>query len=102
LALFKREFIPLIAEGKKAQTRRLHRHTWQVGKTYKVRTDLFTSTNVKILILNKFQQRIYDMSTEDAVKEGLNSIEEFEEAWVRINKAWNPDLVVWVYKFKVC
>ncbi|MBT0160697.1 ASCH domain-containing protein [Candidatus Bathyarchaeota archaeon A05DMB-2] len=100
MALFKRRHINAIREGRKTQTRRTHRHTWQLGKTYAVRTSYFGKPEGYIRILRKFKQRLGGISAEDVRKEGYNSLEEFKQAWTAINGRWDPDLVVWVYEFR--
>lgn len=102
MALFKRGHLAAIREGRKTQTRRVHRHTWRLGKTYPVRTSYFGMPEGYIRIVRKFKQRLGDISLEDVHKEGYCSLEDFKQAWMEIHGGWDPDLVVTVYEFYLC
>ncbi|MCW4048073.1 MAG: ASCH domain-containing protein [Candidatus Bathyarchaeota archaeon] len=99
MALFKRRNLRAILEGRKTQTRRVHKHTWQIGKVYAVRTSYFGKPEGYIRIVRKFRQRLGDISPEDVRKEGFRSLEEFQKAWTAINGCWDPEQVVTVYEF---
>lgn len=99
MALFKRKHLRAILEGRKTQTRRVHKHTWQLGKTYPIRTSYFGKPEGYIRIVRKFRQRLGDISQEDVRKEGFRSVEEFREVWVAIHGCWDPAQIVWVYEF---
>jgi hypothetical protein len=101
MAIFKRKYIPLVLDGRKVQTRRVHKQEWQVGKTYAVRDTWFSKPQGRIVVLRKFRQRLGDISTEDVRKEGFSTLDEFEEAWIKINGSWDADKVVIVYEFKL-
>lgn len=101
MALFKRKHIKKIFEGRKTQTRRIHKHTWKVGKVYGIRDRWFRKPQGYILITRKFRQRLGDISLEDIKKEGYNSLREFRRAWEEIHGSWDPEQVVIVYEFKV-
>jgi len=102
MALFKRKHIKKILEGKKTQTRRIHKHTWKVGKVYSIRDRWFSKPQGHILIIRKFRQRLEDISLEDVKKEGYNSLREFRRVWEEIHGSWDPEQVVTVYEFKLC
>lgn len=99
MALFKRRHLRAILEGRKTQTRRVHKHTWRLGKVYAVRTSYFGKPEGYIRIIRKFRQRLGDISAEDVRKEGFSSVEEFREAWVALHGSWDPAQIVWVYEF---
>ena len=40
------------------------------------------------------------ISHEDALAEGVSSIEEYKALWININGAWLPETWVWVLDFK--
>ena len=101
MAIFKRKYIPLVLDGRKVQTRRVHKQEWQVGKTYAVRDTWFSKPKGYIVVLRKFRQRLGDISLGDVEKEGFHTLEEFQKAWTEINGSWKPDLIVIVYEFKL-
>jgi len=101
MALFKKQHIKLILEGRKTQTRRRHKHPWKPGRIYRIKVSWFKSTPYRIKILRRFRQRLGDMTEEDAKAEGFNSLEEFRRAWEEIHGQWNPDEEVWAYEFKL-
>lgn len=101
MPIFKRKYIPLILDGRKTQTRRIHKQEWQVGKTYGVRDTWFSKPKAYIVILRKFRQRLGDISQEDIEKEGFSTLAEFKEEWTKINGSWDPESVVIAYEFKL-
>lgn len=40
------------------------------------------------------------ISHEDALAEGVSSVEEYKELWIKINGAWLPETWVWVVDFR--
>jgi hypothetical protein len=101
MTLFKRRHLAAIREGRKTQTRRVHKYTWRLGGVYAVRTSYFGKPEGYIRIVRKFRQRLGDISAEDVQKEGFSSLEEFKQAWIAIHGVWDPDLVVTVYEFRM-
>lgn len=104
MVLFKRYNIEKILKGLKTQTRRVHVHTFRVGKIYPLRDNWFTPNNQAkgyILITRKFRQRLGDITLEDVQKEGYNSLEEFQAEWIRLYGSWDPNKIIWVYEFKL-
>jgi len=101
MTLFKRKHLRKILRGEKTQTRRIHKHTWKLGKIYGIRTSWFRKSEGYIKIIRKFRQKLGDISLEDIKKEGYSSLEEFRRAWEEINGlgSWDPDLIVTVYEF---
>jgi hypothetical protein len=100
MALFKRKHIHKIRQGQKTQTRRTHKHTWKLGKTYAIRDRWFGKPEGHIKITRKFKQKLGDISCEDVKKEGFNSLEEFRKAWIEMYGSWYPEQIVTVYEFK--
>ena len=103
MALFKRKHIKKIFEGRKTQTRRIHKHTWKVGKVYGIRDRWYSKAEGYILITRKFRQKLGDISPEGIKREGYNSLKQFRREWEEIHGkgSWNPEQVVIVYEFKV-
>ena len=98
--IFREEHIQMILEGRKTQTRRRHVHVLKVGRVYRIQRSWYEWTDIQIVITRSFQQRLGDITEEDAKKEGGYTIEEFRRVWEKINGAWDPDEIVWVYEFK--
>jgi hypothetical protein len=103
MAIFKRRHLRKVLAGEKIQTRRTHKHTWKLGKTYSIRDRWFSKPQGHILVTRRFRQRLGDISPEDIRKEGYSSLEEFKQAWEKIHgpKSWNPDQIVICYEFKL-
>jgi len=103
MAIFKRRHLRKVLSGDKTQTRRIHKYTWKLGKTYCIRDRWFSEPQGHIVVTRKFRQRLGDISSEDVRKEGYSSLEEFKQAWEETYgpESWNPDLVVIVYEFKL-
>lgn len=99
MAIFKRKYLEAVTSGRKTQTRRTHKGEWKIGRRYSIRARWFDKPEAKILVTRKFKQRLGDITQEDALKEGFNTIQEFREAWTEINGSWNPDQIVTVYEF---
>lgn len=93
----------MIRDGKKTMTRRVHRYTLQAGHVYKVKLNWYKYIDppLSIWVTHSTKQRLGDISTEDALKEGGYTVEQFKEIWAKINGSWTPDLVVNVYEFQV-
>jgi len=101
MVLFKRPLIMLILQGRKTQTRRIHKRELHVGHVYPITWRWFTKPEGHILITRKFRQKLGEISEQDVRKEGFDKREDFKAAWVKINGEWTPDKVVIVYEFKV-
>ena len=99
--IFQSYHLPLVLSGRKTMTRRLHSRPLREGRRYRLKRDWYHWLNHEVLITRRFQQRLGDISEEDAYNEGYCSIEEFQKAWIEIHGEWNPHLIVWVYEFKV-
>jgi len=102
MAIFKRKHIAKILQGTKTQTRRTHKHTWQMGKVYGIRDTFYSKQpQAYIKIIRKFKQKLGDISPQDIRKEGYKSLEEFRTIWEEINGGWDPNQTVIVYEFKL-
>ena len=103
LAIFKRRHLRKVLNGTKTQTRRIHRYTLSIGKTYAVRDRWFSKAQGHIIITRKFRQRLGDISTGDVQKEGFSSFKEFQDEWLACYgpDSWNSDQIVIVYEFKL-
>jgi len=59
---------PQDSHREKTQTRRTHKHTWKLGKTYSIRTSYFGKPEGHIKIIKKFKQKLGEISIEDVKK----------------------------------
>ena len=101
MAIFKRNHLRKVLAQEKTQTRRTHKYTWTIGKTYAIRDRWFSKPQGHITVTRKFRQRLGDISPEDAKKEGFNCIEDFKQEWIKLYGNWNPDQIVICYEFKL-
>jgi len=101
MAIFRRRHLRKVLSGEKTQTRRCHRHTWKLGKTYCIRDRWFSKPQGHIIVTRKFRQRLGDIGPQDVQKEGFNSLEEFKQEWTELHGSWNPDEIVICYEFKL-
>jgi len=97
--LFKRHHIKKILQGRKTQTRRTSRRKYKIGRYYAIRDHWFGKPQGHIIITRCFEQKLGEISLEDVKKEGFNSLEEFQKAWVNIYGEWNLEQMVTVYEF---
>lgn len=62
------------------------------------------AVQARILVEDKYTERLQDISHEDALAEGVNSVNEYRELWDSINKKkvtrWEDNPLVWVVVFK--
>ena len=66
-----------------------------------MRNRRFDKSSGHIRILRVSQQRLGDITLEDAKREGFETVEEFRKAWIQINGFWDPDQKVTVYDFQL-
>jgi len=97
--IFRREHIDLVIAGVKTVTRRHHKRPRKAGRDYAIKSDWVTDTGHRIKIDKVYEQRLGDMTEEDAEKEGGYTLEEFKVVWEQIVGPWDPDEVVTVYVF---
>ena len=99
---FKREFVAPILQGRKWQTRRLHRPRVRVGEVYACRVGRFGEPFARVRVTALRVQRLSEVSEEEARAEGSGSREEFLAVFRRIyglSPADDPE--VWVVEFEL-
>ncbi|MBN1358121.1 ASCH domain-containing protein [Candidatus Bathyarchaeota archaeon] len=101
MILFKSHLIARILQKRKTQTRRLHKRKWQVGRNYAITDRWFSKPKGHIRIKRLFQQRLGDVSEDEAKAEGYESLADFQEDWKAITGYWNPDETVTAYEFEL-
>jgi len=101
--LFKKYHIPMILDGSKTATRRTHKRPLKPDKIIRVKRDWyhFYDPPICLYLEKSYDQRLGDMTKEDAKKEGGYTLDEFRKIWIEINGAWDPDQVVRVYEFRL-
>lgn len=99
--LFKKHLLHKVMDGTKTQTRRIHKRTLKVGRTYGASCRRYQKSQAHITILRASPERIGDITLEDVKAEGFNTLEEFKETWIKINGSWNPDQLVTAYEFRL-
>jgi len=101
--LFKPFHIPMIRSGLKVETRRLWKR-WHVreGGTYPAQ-DKFCKPRIECPIIRcvaRYQQRLGDMTEENAKMEGGYTLEQFQGTFKAITGKWDSHLVVYVVRFE--
>lgn len=104
MLLFKPEHVGPILRGEKTQTRRawIKRSHARIGGIHKAKTKMLSRGYFALIkILGVRQERLGDITEEDAKAEGGYTIETFRQKWVEINGSWDPDQLVFVVSFRV-
>jgi len=101
--LFKPEHRKMILNGTKTATRRIWKKPMvKVGGIYKCKTKMLSKEYfAKIEVTKLYQQRLGEVMTEDAKKEGYKSIVDFYRVFEEINGMINMGQVVYVIEFKL-
>jgi hypothetical protein len=99
--MFNKDLLEMVLSGRKTQTRRRHKHPLKEKQKYVVKRNWYKNTEQYIQIKKVYPQKLGDVTQEEARKEGFSGLDEFREAWIRINGSWDPDMVVTVYEFEL-
>lgn len=90
-----------VLSGEKTQTRRLRPPRVAVGRSYAVQPGRGKKSVGRIIVTDLWQQRLGDISDDDARAEGYWNREEFFDSWRRIHHAFDPSAQVWVVEFRL-
>jgi hypothetical protein len=103
MILFKPEHVEPILRGEKTQTRRIGKCRWRPGSIHQAKTDFKKSSKPFALlrIVSVRQERLGDISEDDAKKEGYSSVAAYKEVFKRIYGWWDENALVWVVDFEV-
>jgi hypothetical protein len=102
--LFRSHLAAKVRAGEKTQTRPISKIRYREGSVQPVQ-ETYKSGKAKdhIRIDRRYEQRLGDVTEEQAIAEGFQSLSEFKEEWSKITKqSWNPDQVVTAYEFRLC
>jgi hypothetical protein len=66
-----------------------------------MRSRRFDRSTARIRILRASQERLGDITAEDAKREGFDTVEAFRKEWEEIHGFWDPDQKVTVYDFQL-
>ncbi|MFC4401608.1 ASCH domain-containing protein [Gracilibacillus xinjiangensis] len=85
--------IDKVLEGKKTATRRNGRYA-DVG-------EIMTLEKQQFQINKVYQQKLGEVTDEDAINEGFANLEEYKETILSMHPGmpWLPDMEVWVHEF---
>lgn len=103
MILFKPYHIFPILIGLKTETRR----TWEkprvkIGSIQKAKTRMISKAYfARLRILAVYQQRLGDMTEQDAYEEGGYTLEGYKQAFQKIYGEWDENMIVYVVKFEV-
>jgi hypothetical protein len=100
--LFKPEHVAPILLGRKIETRRDWK-TWRarVGSIHKAKTEMMSRNYFALIeILDRWEERLGDISEESVHNEGYDSCEAYEAKFLEIYGFWDPDRTVKVIKFR--
>lgn len=103
MLLFKPEHAGAILSGLKTQTRRIwKKRKAKPGSTHRAKVKMLGKDYFALLRIGEvYQERLGDITEEDAGREGGYTVESFKKKWIEINGSWNPEQLVWVVNFKV-
>ncbi len=102
--LFKPEHVEPILVGTKTQTRRIWKKPRaKVGAIHLAKTKMLSKEFfARLEVLDVYQERLKDISDEDASAEGYHNAAAYRVAFCRINHLEKvPDIMVYVVKFRV-
>ena len=102
MVMFKPYHVPSIFVGLKIETRRTwKRHMVKIGGDYRIKTKMLSKEYYgRIRVLDLFQERLGDMTPQNAWNEGGYTLDEFKDIWIKINGSWDNEIIVWVIRFK--
>jgi hypothetical protein len=85
--LFKKHLLHKVLDGSKTQTRRrVHKMRYRVGSIQPVKSAYYEKPKGHVQIKRRFEQRLADMTEEEARAEGYENLEAFRKEWPQITK----------------
>ena len=90
----------ILADAKTATRRNWESRRARPGAVHRCQLKLFGEPFAHVLIDDVYQQRLGEMTEDDARREGRYTLAEFRTLWEEMNGSWDPDLEVWVVEFR--
>ncbi|MGR8932934.1 MAG: ASCH domain-containing protein [Gammaproteobacteria bacterium] len=90
------KLVTAVIDGRKTQQRR--------NGVYGYPGEIFELENVTFIITALEQQRLGDMTENDATAEGYPNLEVYKDIILKMHHGmtWNDDALVWVHSFQRC
>ena len=103
MILFKKRFIDQILAGDKTSTRRVGKKRWNVGSAHQLKISFFSESFATVSIDSVRQEKLGEISQDDARSEGFETPGYFVQSFAEIHKTEvTSDLAqtdVWVIEF---
>jgi hypothetical protein len=101
--LFKPYLVEPILKGAKTETRRLWKRCLvKVGSNYKAKTNFRSNSAFAIIKIAYIRrEKLGNVNSNDAKKEGCRSLNEFKRIWIDSHGSWQPDTQVFVIGFQL-
>jgi len=85
--LFKKHLLHKVLDGSKVQTRRCaSKMRYRVGSIQPIKAMYYEKAQGYVQIKRRFEQRLADMTEEEAKAEGYENLEAFRKEWPQITK----------------
>ena len=92
----KRHLIDLVLSGKKTQTVRAWKRT-----PPKPGTICKLNFKIPIIITERYQKSISELTQEELLRDGFQSLKEFKKVWLACYPVFDPAQLVWVIRFEI-
>lgn len=92
----------LVDTGLKTATRRKGKRRWKIGAIHQCYTELPLRGGkpfARVRVERVYEQELWEMTEDDAKKEGWYTLSEFQQLWREIHGAWRSEEKVWVVEF---
>lgn len=91
----KQNLVELVLQGKKTQTIRAWKKT-----PPKPGSICHLNFKIPVKIIERYQKKISELSTEELQRDGFSSMEEFKTAWLMCYPVFDSEQTIWVIRFK--
>ena len=105
MILFKKRFVDQILSGEKTSTRRVGKKRWNIGSKHQLKLSFFGESFAEVEIKSVRQEKLGQISPQDAKSEGFKTPAEFVQSFADIHKTTVTNdleqIDVWVIEFAV-